>query len=1142
MDKPSQVADHRARTQALDASRSFVVQAPAGSGKTELLIQRFLVLLAGAQVPEEIIAITFTRKAAGEMRDRILHALESARSEQAPEDAHERHTWQLARRALTRDTDQGWELLDNPARLRIQTIDALCASLSRQMPVLSRFGALPEIVENAQPLYLEAAGNTLADLESNEEWSDAVATLVQHMDNRLDRLQGLVAAMLASRDRWLRHIVGTNDPKLQREMLEVAMAHRITDVLGNLVELFPSKRAPLMAELGCFAASNLLQDDASAISSCAGLEDLPGPDLEDRDAWEGIAALLLTQKGDFRKIVTKKQGFPSKSSSRIPDDKVDPDTMKAAMQDLLEDLQGEEALRENLSLLQVMPPAKYTERDWEIVQALVQLLRMAAAHLEVVFSERGQVDFMALVQAATLALGEPEAPTDLALALDHRIQHLLVDEYQDTSFSQYELLVRLTAGWQPEDGRTLFVVGDPMQSIYRFREAEVGLFLTAVEHGIGQVPLHPLQLMVNFRSQQGIVDWINRHFPSVLPGYDDANEGAVSYAKSTPFHPADEGTSVTMHLSQGRDDAREAHQVLSLVEQARVKHPLGTIAILVRARTHLVEITTHLKRAGLRFQAVEIERLDRRTVVQDLLALTRALSHLGDRIAWLAVLRAPCCGLTLADLHGLACGGEDRTIIDLLGDAECIARLSEEGQVRIARILPILERALSERERSTLRSSVEGVWIALGGPACVHDRTDLEDAESFFRLLEKLGMEEGTADLASLEKRVEQLFAAPDAQADESIQVMTMHKAKGLEFDTVIVPGLSRFPPPDDSQLLHWLEHRRGTGERELVLAPINAHGEESISAKYLKRIEKMKRRLEDGRLLYVSATRAKHQLHLLSFLVWDENKGTQKDPNPDSLMAHLHPHAVPVEGVPEGPEDDRHPTGPRPSTPASEVPGQVTGRLRLITAWQQPQPPESIEAPNPPAPAVDPDDVIPFEWAGETAMAVGTVVHRLLQQIGTIGIERLEPTDRDRLEQTGYELLKQIAIPEDRLDAAYADVREALQSTLQDDRGKWILSGQHHDAGCELALSARMEGGVDHIIIDRTFVDEAGTLWIIDYKASTHTGGGLNEFLDQQQERYCEQLERYANVMARMGDHPVRLGLYFPLLKGWRQWDFTAG
>jgi ATP-dependent exoDNAse (exonuclease V) beta subunit len=108
-----------------------------------------------------------------------------------------------------------------------------------------------------------------------------------------------------------------------------------------------------------------------------------------------------------------------------------------------------------------------------------------------------------------------------------------MDEFQDTSFNQYELLKRLTAGWQPEDGHTLFVVGDPMQSIYRFREAEVGLFLAAREHGIGQVPLEFLRLAVNFRSQQGIVDWINQRFPDVLPADDNVTGGAVSYAPST---------------------------------------------------------------------------------------------------------------------------------------------------------------------------------------------------------------------------------------------------------------------------------------------------------------------------------------------------------------------------------------------------------------------------------------------------------------------------------------------------------------------------------------------------------------------------------------------------------------------------------
>ena len=206
MSEQERIADQEARSRALDPSTSFIVQAPAGSGKTGLLTQRFLVLLAGVDAPEEIVAITFTRKAASEMRQRILKALERAKSDQPPEQDHERHTWELARRALARDKEQGWQLLDNPARLRIQTIDSLCTTLARQMPILSRFGSVPAIAEDAGPLYLEAARDTIAELESGAEWSDAVAHLVQHLDGRLDKLQGLISTMLARRDQWLRHI------------------------------------------------------------------------------------------------------------------------------------------------------------------------------------------------------------------------------------------------------------------------------------------------------------------------------------------------------------------------------------------------------------------------------------------------------------------------------------------------------------------------------------------------------------------------------------------------------------------------------------------------------------------------------------------------------------------------------------------------------------------------------------------------------------------------------------------------------------------------------------------------------------------------------------------------------------------------
>ena len=142
------------------------MQAPAGSGKTELLIQRYLGLLGRVERPEEIAAITFTRKAAAEMRKRVFEAIAFARRDSRPASAHQAMTWELAKAALERNDALAWKLEESAARLRIQTIDALCASLTRQMPVLARFGAQPESVEDASALYLVAARNTLAALES----------------------------------------------------------------------------------------------------------------------------------------------------------------------------------------------------------------------------------------------------------------------------------------------------------------------------------------------------------------------------------------------------------------------------------------------------------------------------------------------------------------------------------------------------------------------------------------------------------------------------------------------------------------------------------------------------------------------------------------------------------------------------------------------------------------------------------------------------------------------------------------------------------------------------------------------------------------------------------------------------------------
>jgi ATP-dependent helicase/nuclease subunit A len=136
--------------------------------------------------------------------------------------------------------------------------------------------------------------------------------------------------------------------------------------------------------------------------------------------------------------------------------------------------------------------------------------------LYVLFECLGETDFTAVSRCALTALGDEENPTDLDLKCDDALHHILVDEFQDTSAPQFELIRRLVAHWDNSGEKTLFLVGDPMQSIYRFRQAEVGGFLQAQSYGMGPVRLESLHLQSNFRSDKPVVDWINQYMPSVF--------------------------------------------------------------------------------------------------------------------------------------------------------------------------------------------------------------------------------------------------------------------------------------------------------------------------------------------------------------------------------------------------------------------------------------------------------------------------------------------------------------------------------------------------------------------------------------------------------------------------------------------------
>ena len=1116
-----QVQDRKQRLRALDPTCSFIVQAPAGSGKTELLIQRFLRLLGQVEQPEAVVAITFTRKAAAEMRHRVIAALRSA-SEPQPATPHAAHTWTLAQAALARNNERNWCLTEHPSRLRIQTIDSLCALLVRQMPWVSRMGASLGPEEDAGRHYLQAARRTLALLDSQgarTEISEALSQLLAHLDNNVGTVEQLLSTMLGNRDQWLRHVVGTQPTHDLRKDLETALRRIVERALERVAAAFPEDFRGITVGLAGFAAGNLReQQRGSALEACFGLRDFPDAGLESLPRWLGLAEMFLTQQGIRRRSLNKNQGFPPTPSGR-------------EAKEVWRGIELDDQAVATLHALRSLPPSRFDDGQWEVLAALMRLLPVAGGQLQLVFRDEGNVDFTEIAIRARDALGTDLVPTGLAYALDCQIQHLLIDEFQDTSQSQYGLLVRLIGDWQPGDGRTLFLVGDPMQSIYGFREAEVGLFLSARANGIAAVRLEPLTLSVNFRSSPGIVDWVNRALSRAFPETENVLTGAVTYEPSAPFKGDSPDGNVQVHPFLTAEPAlEEARRVVDIIEEARSKNRDGTIAVLVLARSHLFQIVAALRRSGKKFRAVEIDALGERPVVRDLMSLTQALLHPGNRLAWLAILRAPWCGLRLGDLDALVEGDSTTAVWDLVHDPAARARLSHDARTRLDRLIPLLGDALARRGRLPVRRWVESLWMALGGPACLETRAELEDAAAFLDLLEQSlhGMQ--LRDETRFAEEVARLYAPSDVEAGDQLQLMTIHKAKGLEFDTVILPGLGRRTRYDDPRLLRWLEFMDGDLSR-LLLAPIpQAAGDGDALYDYLKSIDREKRVHENTRLLYVAATRARQSLHLLGHTKLDPDGPGLRDPNSRSLLAKIWTTVQPEFS---DRLTDQTEAGDTEDTVTAEPPGIPL--RRLATDWTPPPPPADVDwEPRKQLPGTE--EPVPrqptFEWAGELQRRVGTVVHRMLQQLRAP--ERLN-FSRDTLRAA----LRQEGLDGEKLDQALSRAIAALNNTLADERGLWILS-RHHDDQREYELSAVVQGRVRRYILDRTFV-AGGTRWIVDYKTGTHTGGSPEVFLDNEQERYRTRLESYASVIRSMDSRPIRLGLYFPMLQGWREWAFAS-
>lgn len=1214
------LSDEEARRAALDIQRSWIVEAPAGSGKTGLLIQRLLKLLAFAEIdrPSEILAITFTRKAAAELRSRVLEQLSEAAAGKplrSGSGEFERITRSFAEQVLVRDRVNGWRLLHSPHGLNIRTIDSFCSNLAGSLPLLSNGIASRPLIDDASILYELAAERAFRELGGPDPaLHEALRTVLLHRDAQIPDVVRLLADMLEQREQW-GELVPLDEPSLTEEHLDGLVRGRLERTLERVICQGLAQAAArlgpkLLAELAGFAARLSTQSgykgQLSPLHGCGGVSHAPGAEVPEHGRWCALLGLLLTKDGSWRgkTFAINHMGF------EVP--KAD----KPWLQDLIAHLQAEDdrrpGLREILCAVRTLPPAQYPDDQWRMVKALFRVLRRALAELNALFAERGACDFTEVsLTARRLLSSDP----DLLASPGAQLSHLLVDEMQDTSAGQYELLELLTRSW---DGgtQTLFLVGDPKQSIYLFRQARVARFLRTQSAGrLGDVPLSALRLTANFRSQACLVHHFNATFEQILPPpetfrSEDAQEREVPFVAATPRRPPGVQGALHWHarllaqnprpaIAQGGEEnevqeqdgdhaAAEAAELRGVIEDFRERwiadghadHP--RIAVLARSRAHFVpilaEFHTHRERGPLAFRAVDIELLNERPEVLDLLALTRILLHPGDRGAALAVLRSPVCGLTLADLlqlTGEGPGTDPYATVGCLVDTRA-SLLSNEGRRLLAQTWPVLQTAQNSLGSTAFATVVERTWRSLGADAVL--RADQRtNARRFLRLLHELEAGAEPLTLGLLERRLKKLYAE-SSPVPGAVELMTIHKAKGLEWDLVLVPGLERGTGNNRHGALRWLELDETKNEAaEVILAPIQGKGEASSSlSQWLARMEAAREIAEAKRLFYVACTRAREELHLFTAFSRKQD-GELAKPSGTSLLAAswgAAKAALEAQLGSTGVSASDRMQHAEPSLPRL-VP-RLSEPLALAAAAESPLFEEDHGRPVQQSPVLRrlPAHYFPIQRFREVsfrlpypdsqqlrnrapfrrpegsyaARAFGNVTHRFLDLA----------TQQLALGKTPEILLSELPSWLGRLTTVFRaeglapalSAREAerslqaLQITLADRTGCWVL-GPHPMARSEVSLQVN-DPAVPNALgrnfrADRVFLagseplstDGSSHLWIVDFKTAEPGGRDAQVFFTEEKAKYQPQLESYARASQalRPGAQPVVLALFYPLV-----------
>ena len=1111
------LADAEQRQQALDTGGSYIVQAPAGSGKTGILTLRILKLLALVNKPEQVLAITFTKKAAAEMRMRVMEALQLGQNLTEPADAYDRLFYQLAKVVLQRNSERNWGLLENPNRLQLLTIDGFCNSIVRGRPISSGLGARPSISTDPAELYKSAVRELLLSLDQDDEVGTPLKRVLNGFNNQYAKLNDLLCQMLSQRDHWLSDITHIHS---DMEGLKTLLEQSLEGLSEAALEDLKAYLAPdFFIEL-----ASLCQYAENQLSTLEPNHFLLQPTVSQTDKLKQQLRLFLTKTDlSVLKTISKRQGFPAGESK---EEKAQAKAYKDRAKLLLERLQaggapGLQAIRAFVTI----PECSIDPYHWSLLQDLVVVVRYAAAHLKLEFQRRNSVDFTEVALSALDSLGSGNNPGEALLQLDDQIQHILVDEFQDTSIIQVDLLERLTEGWQPDDGRTLFLVGDPMQSIYGFRKADVGLFLQLwQQRRLGGVNIVPLQLSTNFRSSKTIIDWVNDFFSLSFPARADQRQGAVPFAESIFNKQPLADDRVEIALFEGDDKERQAlnrQEANWIASKINDLEPTNSVAILVKGKNHILDLIPALKQHDIPYQAVELETLSDNQVITDMLSLVSAFISPSDKAAWFAILRGPWCGLTLKQLHFLSEQGDSPWLAICSLIENSTADLDEHMLTKLQLLHNAFREAYRSRGSLDFVTCIQQLLLRLGMPASF-EMNKVEVSELFLSSLRDVAFIGDTPDMEEFKRKLGDLFVPTSPVTDASkptVNIMTMHKSKGLEYDVVFLPQLHRQKRSDDRPLILIEKQSSLTSyQQELFIAPIDNDAHVNGLYRYLRQLDSQRKLNEVTRLLYVACTRAKRQLYLTGLVSLDSDN-QRKTPSNGTLLALLWPHLERMELVDyhsyiESEFETVEYVFRRPES-------ELTQKLLLAL-------PSNPESPAGPLSESNPANTV-IDETEEGRRKAGVILHRALELASkrADGIENLRQHNDSNF---WLRQLMQAGVSDVMAHQEAALLVKAVEMFSASKTIDWILDCNHKKSRQELPISyVDDEGSVKLAVIDRCF-EENGVRHIIDYKFS-QPSGDLDAFLDKERLHYYDQLHLYSNLMNAVEPMATKTYLYFPLI-----------